>query len=80
MPFYLDFDSTKKLRDKMLAKTLDPVYGKSPSPKTFTKQNYIVENLNEFPNILQPEVDTNRSKDLATVSTSNIHLFDAKGV
>ena len=72
MPFYLDFDSTKKLRDKMLAKTLDPVYGKSPSPKTFTKQNYIVENLNEFPNILQPEVDTNRSKDLATVSTSNI--------
>ena len=72
MPYYLDFDSTKNFRDKLLAKTLDPVYGKSPSPKTFTKQDYIVQNLNDFSNILLPEVDTNRPNDLATLSTSNI--------
>jgi len=72
MPFYLDFDSTKRIRDKMLAKTLDPVYGRSPSPKTFTKQNYIVQNQNEFSNILLPDVDTNRPKDLGDISRSNI--------
>jgi len=72
MPYYLDFDSTKKFRDKLLAKTLDPVYGKSPSPKTFTKQNYIVQNQNEFSNILLPDVDTNRPKDLGDISRSNI--------
>jgi hypothetical protein len=51
---------------------LDPVYGKSPSPKTFTKQNYIVQNQNEFSNILLPDVDTNRPKDLGDISRSNI--------
>ena len=37
MPKYLDFDTTKEFRDKMLNRTLDPVYKKSPSPKTFTR-------------------------------------------
>jgi hypothetical protein len=43
----LDFNTTKDFRDKMLKRTLDPVYGRSPSPKTFTSTNYSVQNLGD---------------------------------
>ena len=34
MPKYLSFDATKDIRDGMLNRTLDAVYGRSASPKT----------------------------------------------
>jgi hypothetical protein len=44
MPSYLDFDSTKKLRDAMLAKTLVQPNG----PQTFTSGNYSIQNTSNF--------------------------------
>ena len=72
MPSYLDFNSTKKLRDDLLKRTLDPVYGKSPSPKTFTSSNYSEQKLSDSPNILQPQLDANRKNDLLTPQKYNI--------
>ena len=72
MPSYLDFNSTKKLRDDLLKRTLDPVYGQSPSPKTFTTSNYSVQKLSDSPNLLQPQVDANRKNDLLTPQKFNI--------
>lgn len=68
----LDFNTTKNFRDKMLSRTLDPVYGRSPSPKTFTSTNYSVQNLRDSPNLLLPDVDDNRSNDLLIPQKSNI--------
>jgi hypothetical protein len=72
MPKYLDFDATKDFRDKMLNRTLDPVYGKSPSPKTFTSKNYTVQTLGDNPNLLLPQVDGNRTNDLLIPQNSNV--------
>ena len=72
MPSYLDFDTTKIFRDNLLSRTLDPVYGKSPSPKTFTSGDYSIQNLSNSPNLLLPQVDGNRSKDLSIPQTSNV--------
>ncbi len=72
MPSYLDFDATKRFRDEILKRTLDPVYGKEPSPKTYTDSTYSVRTLNELANINQPEVDSNRVSDLTTIKTKNI--------
>ena len=72
MPKYLSFDATKDIRDKMLNRTLDPVYGKSPSPKTFKSDSYSVQTLSDSPNLLLPQVDGNRSNDLLTPQKSNI--------
>ena len=68
----LDFNTTKDFRDKMLNRTLNPVYGLSPSPKTFTSSNYIVKNLSDSPNLLLPDVDDDRSNDLLTPKKFNI--------
>ena len=68
----LDFNATKDFRDKMLNRTLDPVYGRSPSPKTFTSSNYGVQNLSDSQNLLLPNVDDNRSNDLLTPQKFNI--------
>ena len=68
----LDFNTTKDFRDKMLKRTLDPVYGRSPSPKTFTSTNYSVQNLRDIENILLPDVDDSRSRDLLIPQKSNI--------
>jgi hypothetical protein len=73
MPYYLDFDSTKNFRDKLLARTLDPIYGNSPSPKTFNNKSYSEQNLSDLPNILQPAVDTNRLDELTSIATSNVY-------
>ena len=72
MPKYLDFDTTKDFRDKMLNRTLDPVYKKSPSPKTFTSSTYSVQQLGDSPNLDLPNVDTNRDTDLVNIKKSNI--------
>ena len=72
MPSYLNFDSTKRLRDEVLKRTLDPVYGSSPSPKTFTSNQYSIQNLNDSPNINQPDVDANRKTDLENIQRVNI--------
>jgi hypothetical protein len=72
MPKYLDFDTTKDFRDKMLNRTLNPVYGKSPSPKTFTSSNYTVQSLGDSPNLLLPQVDDSRTKDLSLPQKFNI--------
>jgi hypothetical protein len=72
MPKYLSFDATKEIRDRMLSRTLNPVYGKSPSPKTFKSDDYSVQTLSDSPNLLLPQVDTNRSNDLLTAQRSNI--------
>ena len=68
----LDFNTTKDFRDRLLNRTLDPVYGRSPSPKTFTSSNYSIQNLSDSPNILQPNVDENRKNDLSTPQKFNI--------
>ena len=68
----LDFNTTKSFRDKLLNRTLDPVYGRSPSPKTFTSSNYIVQNLTDSPNLLLPDVDDSRANDLSTPQKLNI--------
>lgn len=73
MPSYLDFDATKRFRDEILKRTLDPVYGNSPSPKTFNNASYNVRTLNDMSNISQPEVDSNRISDLTTIKTKNIY-------
>jgi hypothetical protein len=72
MPKYLDFDTTKDFRDKMLNRTLNPVYGRSPSPKTFTSSNYSNQTLGDSPNLLLPQVDGNRKNDLSVPQKSNI--------
>jgi hypothetical protein len=72
MPKYLDFDATKDFRDNLLKRTLDPVYGKSPSPKTFTSNSYSVQSLGDSPNLLLPNVDDNRSNDLLVPQKSNV--------
>ena len=72
MPKYLSFDATKDIRDRMLSRTLDPVYGKSPSPKTFKSDNYSVQTLGDSPNLLLPEVDSDRSNNLLIPQKSNI--------
>jgi hypothetical protein len=68
----LDFNTTKYFRDKLLKRTLDPVYGRSPSPKTFTSSNYSVQNLSESSNLLLPDVDDNRVNDLSIPQKLNI--------
>ena len=72
MPKYLDFDTTKEFRDKMLSRTLDPVYKKSPSPKTFTSSTYSVQQLGDSQNLNLPNVDANRKDDLVNIKKSNI--------
>ena len=67
MPSYLDFDSTKTLRDKMLAKTLVQPNG----PQTFTSGNYSIQNLSELANVDPGEVSDQRPKQLSDTSNSN---------
>ena len=69
MPSYLDFDTTKKLRDRILGKTLQRPNG----PQTFKKDSYIEQNLSDSANIAQDSVDTNRSNDLSIPNKSNTY-------
>ena len=67
MPSYLDFDSTKKLRDAMLAKTLVQPNG----PQTFTSGNYSIQNTSNFSNVDPGEVSDQRPKLLLDAANSN---------
>jgi hypothetical protein len=67
MPSYLDFDSTKNFRDKILGKTLNRPNG----PQTFTKADYGVQNVSDIANKDLDNVDTNRGKDLLIPQNSN---------
>ena len=67
MPSYLDFDSTKKLRDAMLAKTLVQPNG----PQTFTSGNYSIQNTSNFSNVDPGEVSDQRPKLLSDAANSN---------
>jgi hypothetical protein len=68
MPSYLDFDSTKRFRDYILGKTLQPPNG----PQSFTNSNYELQNLSDLANIDPGAVDTNRSTNLSVPKTSNV--------
>jgi len=46
MPSYLDFNSTKRLRDELLAKTLQAPNG----PQTFNSNNYAIRNTRSLSN------------------------------
>ena len=71
MPSYLDFDATKKLRDEILAKTLQAPNG----PQTFSTTNYSIQNTNSFSNKDQGDVvqnaQTSRTQQLTSTNTSN---------
>lgn len=67
MPSYLDFDSTKNFRDKILGKTLNRPNG----PQTFTKADYEVQNVSDIANKDLDNVETNRGKDLLIPQNSN---------
>ena len=56
MPSYLDFDSTKNFRDKILGKTLNRPNG----PQTFTKADYGVQNVSDIANKDLDNVDYNK--------------------
>ena len=72
MPSYLDFNTTKQFRDHILVKTLKQPNG----PQTFTNSSYVEQNLSDIPNLLQGQVDTNRSNDLTIPKNSNIYKPD----
>ena len=72
MPSYLDFNTTKQFRDHILGKTLQQPNG----PQTFKNGSYIEQNLSDSPNLLQGQVDTNRSNDLTIPKNSNIYKPD----
>ena len=67
MPSYLDFDSTKSFRDKILGKTLNRPNG----PQTFTNSDYIEQKVSDIANKALDNVDTNRGKDLLIPQNSN---------
>lgn len=69
MPSYLDFNTTKQFRNHILGKTLQKPNG----PQTFTNSSYVEQNLSDIPNLLQGQVDTNRSNDLTIPKNSNIY-------
>ena len=72
MPSYLDFNTTKQFRNHILGKTLQQPNG----PQTFTNSSYVQQNLSDIPNLLQGQVDTNRSNDLTIPKNSNIYKPD----
>jgi outer membrane protein OmpA-like peptidoglycan-associated protein len=72
MPSYLDFDSTKRFRDSILAKTLKVPNG----PQSFTNTTYELQKLSDLPNVDPGAVDTNRVKDLKVPQTNNIFKPD----
>lgn len=60
MPTYLDFNSTKGLRNLLLSKTINRPNG----PQTFSENNYEYKNQSDFPNIDLPDVDHDREERL----------------
>jgi len=69
MPSFLDFNSTKSFRDKILGRTLQQPNG----PQTFSDTSYREQNLSDIPNISLGNVDTNRTSDLKSIQTINLY-------
>ena len=72
MPSFLDFNSTKSFRDKILGRTLQQPNG----PQTFTSTGYPEQNLSDLPNINLGNVDTNRVSDLKIIQINNLYKPD----
>jgi outer membrane protein OmpA-like peptidoglycan-associated protein len=72
MPSFLDFNSTKNFRDKILGRTLQQPNG----PQTFTDASYVEHDLSDIPNIQLGNVDTNRINDLNNIQTINLYKPD----
>ena len=73
MPSFLDFNSTKSFRDKILGRTLQQPNG----PQTFSDTSYIVHTLSDIPNVELGNVDTNRPTDLINIQTINLYKPEA---
>ena len=73
MPSFLDFNSTKSFRDKILGRTLQQPNG----PQTFSDTSYIAHTLSDIPNIELGNVDTNRPTDLINIQTINLYKPEA---
>lgn len=69
MPSYLNFDSTKKLRDDVLRKNLPVQNG----PLSQTNSNYQVRSLNNFSVIDQANVEVERGKQLTETNKVNTY-------
>jgi len=72
MPSFLDFNSTKSFRDKILGRTLQQPNG----PQTFSSTGYPEQNLSDIPNIFLGNVDTNRTIDLKGIQSVNLYKPD----
>jgi hypothetical protein len=72
MPSYLDFDSTKSFRDKILSRTLQRPNG----PQTFTSTNYEISNLTDYANIAGGDVLLKRDEELKQTKSINIYKPD----
>lgn len=68
MPSYLDFTSTKRFRDFLIAKTLNSPNG----PQTFTEDNYTLNTQSDMANTDPGDVDDNREQDLSIPQGTNI--------
>lgn len=73
MPTYLDFDSTKNIRNFILSKTLQKPNG----PQTFTSESYTYHSLSSFSNTDPGDVVLNdaMSREERLNSLGNINLY-----
>jgi hypothetical protein len=69
MPAYLDFDSSKKFRDAIIARTLNVPNG----PQTFTSSNYSYHNQNDFANVDPGTVENEREGMLIKTKGKNTY-------
>jgi hypothetical protein len=72
MPSYLDFDSTKSFRDKILGKTLQQPNG----PQTFNSTNYEASNLTDYANKSGGTITIKRAEELKQTKGVNIYKPD----
>ena len=69
MPSYLDFNSTKSLRDYLISRTLNQPNG----PQTFTSTNYPEQGTSDYPDIYQGTVEDVRPTELIRSQNANIY-------
>ena len=69
MPSYLDFNTTKSLRDYLISKTLNQPNG----PQTFTSTNYPIQGTSDYPDIYQGTVEDIRPSELLQTQNTNIY-------
>ena len=74
MPSYLDFDSTKSFRNKILGKTLNRPNG----PQTFTNTDYAVQKLSDVANKDLDNVEENKYSPAHISSVFQIYRNNPK--